>query len=376
MSKKSVILVSLLLSLALIGVLPLAAGGGPGETTAGGTVPKPGSSIRLLCWEGYEFPDQFKAFEKKYGVTISPTFISSNDEIFAKLKAGDEYDIVTPIQAQINQLVENKLLQPIDVAKIPNYKNIHAKILEALKPFHYGGKVYGVPITFGKNDFVYNADKAKPIDSWWDVLKPEWQGKYIMLDDAIGQVTQAARAIGKKHDVSLLTPKEFDQARDLLLKMKKGARAIVTSFGEAKSMLESGEADGWFSANIMIAAQATKEGYNIKGIIPKEGTLIFIDSYCIPTKSANPAGAYALCNELLTDEVQIKGVVDNLYCGAVTTTAMAKLDAEQKALYPYNNLDKFFTQNELNGPVPLERTDKYVSFADWVNMWEEVKAAK
>jgi spermidine/putrescine-binding protein len=126
----------------------------------------------------------------------------------------------------------------------------------------------------------------------------------------------------------------------------------------------------------MIAAQATKEGYNIKGIIPKEGTLIFIDSYCIPAKSANPAGAYALCNELLTDEVQIKGVADNLYCGAVTTTAMAKLNAEQKALYPYDNLDKFFTQNELNGPVPLERTDKYVSFADWVNMWEEVKAAK
>jgi hypothetical protein len=44
--------------------------------------------------------------------------------------------------------------------------------------------------------------------------------------------------------------------------MKKGARAIVTSFGEAKSMLISGEANGWFSANIMIAAQATKEGGN------------------------------------------------------------------------------------------------------------------
>jgi hypothetical protein len=75
--------------------------------------------------------------------------------------------------------------------EIPGEKQIEdilraKKILEALKPFHYGGKVYGVPITFGKNDFVYNANKAKCIDSWWDVLKPEWQGKYIMLDDAIG----------------------------------------------------------------------------------------------------------------------------------------------------------------------------------------------
>jgi spermidine/putrescine-binding protein len=374
MRRKGIVLVIILACVTLIGAASLWAAGGK-EGTPGGTVPKPGSSIRLLCWEGYEFPDQFKAFAEKYKVTINPTFISSNDEIFAKLKAGDEYDIVTPIQAQINQLVENKLVQPIDISKISNYKNIHAKILEALKPFHYGDKVYNVPICFGKNDFVFNADKVKGIESWWDVLKPEWQGKYIMLDDAIGQVTQAARAIGKTHDVSLLSPEEFAKCKDLLLKMKKGARAIVTSFGEAKSMLISGEANGWFSANIMIAAQAKKEGYNLQGTIPKEGTLIFIDSYVIPVKSANPAGAYALCNELLTDEVQIKGVVDNLYCGAVTTTAMAKLNADEKSLYPYDDLAKFFTQNELNGPVPLVTTDKYVSFADWVAMWEEVKAA-
>ncbi len=87
-----------------------------------------------------------------------------------------------------------------------------------------------------------------------------------------------------------LLPQEFAQCKDLLLKMKKGARAIVTSFGEAKSMLISGEADGWFSANIMIAAQATKEGYNIKGVIPKEGTLIFIDSYLHPRQVGQPGG--------------------------------------------------------------------------------------
>jgi spermidine/putrescine transport system substrate-binding protein len=332
-------------------------------------------SIRLLCWEGYEFPEGFKSFTEKYNVTIDPTFISSNDEIFAKLKAGDEYDIVTPIQAYIYPLVEHDLLQPIDTTKIERYKNVNQKILGALKDFNFQGKVWGVPICFGKNDFVYNADKAKCISSWWDVLKPEWQGHYIMLDDAIGQITQAARAIGVDHDPSLLTPAEFQQCKDLLIKMKKGARSIVTSFGEAKSMLISGEANGWFSANIMIAAQAKKEGYNIWGCIPKEGTLIFIDSYCIPKNSPNPKGALALCNELLSQDVQITGVVDNLYCGAVTDDAIAKLNDEQKSLYPYDDLDEFFTQNILNGAIPLE-SDKYATFEQWVTMWEEVKASK
>ena len=332
-------------------------------------------SIRLLCWEGYEFPQTFETFAQTHNVTIDPTFISSNDEIFAKLKAGDEYDIVTPIQAYIYPLVEHDLLQPIDVSKIENYSNLQPKIIEALKPFNYDGKVWGVPICFGKNDFVYAADRASCINSWMDVLKPSWQGRYIMLDDAIGQITQAARAIGVNHDPSLLTPAEFQQCKDLLIKMKRGARAIVTSFGEAKSMLISGEADGWFSANIMIAAQAKQEGYDIWGCIPKEGTLIFIDSYCIPKNAPNLAGAYALCNELLTDNVQITGVVDNLYCGAVTKSAVAKLNADQKSLYPYDDMDKFFTQNILNGPIPLE-SDKYATMEDWVTMWEEVKAAR
>ena len=78
MRRKGFILVSVFACFALIGVFHLGAGGPPGEA-AGGTIPKPGSSIRLLCWEGYEFPDQFKAFAEKYKVTINPTFISSND---------------------------------------------------------------------------------------------------------------------------------------------------------------------------------------------------------------------------------------------------------------------------------------------------------
>jgi len=343
--------------------------GGKKEAAPG----KISGSIRILCWEGYDFPKSFAEFEKEHGVSVDPTYISSNDEIFAKLKAGAEYDIVTPNQANIEQLVVNDLLQPIDVKRIPNYKNIHPEILRAFEPFNYKGKIWGVPCAFGKDDFIYSADRAKMIESWWDILKPEWQGRYIMLDNALGLITMAARATGKKGDPSLLTPEEFAKVRDFLTKVKKGARAIVFSFGEAKSALISGEADGWLGGNIMIAGEAKKEGYNIWGGIPKEGSLIFLDSYCIPKKAPNLDGAYALINEMLSTRTQLE--LASMYMGCVTTDAPPLLSEDLYSYFPYDNLRKFFTESTLNGPIPLE-PGKYATLEDWTVLWEEIKATK
>ena len=330
-------------------------------------------SIRMLCWEGYDFPQSFAKFEDRTGVSVDPTYISSNDEIFSKLKAGAEYDIITPNQANLEQLVMNDLLQPIDTSRIPNYKNLHPYILKAFEPFNYKNTIWGVPCAFGKDDFIYAADRAEMIDSWHDVLKPEWQGRYIMLDNALGLITMAARATGVEGDPSLLTEEEFEEVREFLIDVKKGARAIVSSFGEAKSALISGEADGWLGGNIMIAGEAQKEGYEIWGDIPSEGSLIFLDSYGIPKSSPNLEGAYALINEMLAVDTQLE--LASMYMACVTTDAPPKLSGDLFSYFPYDNLEKFFTESILNGPIPLE-PGKYATMEDWTVLWEEVKAAR
>ena len=85
-------------------------------------------TIRMIGWEGYDFPRTFAEFGEKHGVTVTMTYISSNDEIFAKLKAGAEYDVATPNQANVEQLVVNDLLQPIDTSRLPDYGKLHPEI--------------------------------------------------------------------------------------------------------------------------------------------------------------------------------------------------------------------------------------------------------
>jgi spermidine/putrescine transport system substrate-binding protein len=370
MSRGSRYLRTILVVICLVLAVMYVSAGGTKEPKEPG---KLSGSIRILCWQGYEFPKTFQEFAEKNGITVDATFLSSNDEIFSKLKAGAQYDIVTPNQANLEQLVVNDLLQPVDTSRIANYKNVHPEILKAFEPFNFQGKKWGVPCAFGKDDFIYSADRRKMIESWWDVLKPEWQGKYVMLDNALGIITMAARATGKKGDPSLLTPEEFAKVRDFLTKVKRGARAIVSSFGEAKSVLISGEADGWLGGNIMIAAEAKAEGYNIWGGIPKEGSLIFLDSYCIPKNAPNLEGAYALINQMLSVSTQVE--LAEMFMGCVTTDAPPTLSKDLYSYFPYGDLKKFFTESTLNGTIPLEK-GKYATMEDWTLLWEEIKALK
>jgi len=348
------------------------------ETTAAETTvaKKLGGSIRLLCWEGYEFPETFPKWAEENGVTIDPTFIASNEEIFSKLKAGDQYDIVTPIQAYIKPLMDNKLIQAIDTSKISNWNTIFPEILDAI-PNKYDGKIWSTPMCWGANSWVYDADATGPLESWTDLTKPEYKGKFVLLDDVIGQITMGARVVGITGDPSLITPDQLEQIKQWLIEVKRNSKSVVLSFGEAKTMMESGEVFAWANGNVMIAVEGVKDGYNFKGMqIPKEGTLTFIDSYCIPTTSQNPDGALALCNAVLDAQTQLLGSIRYLASGSTVNTVLPLMTAEDKALgYPYEDLGKFWATNVLGGPVPAEH-GQYTTMEDWNKVWEEVKASK
>jgi len=341
---------------------------------------KVGGTVRLLCWDGYQYTDAFKDWAAKNNVTIDATMISDNNEIFAKLKAGDKYDIVTPIQANIQQLFENDLIAPIDYAKVPNSKNIFPAIVK-LMPNVFEGKIYSIPMCSGANSMVYNSAKLQPFESWNDLLKPELKNKFVLLDDAIGQITMGAKVIGVKGDPSKITYAQLDQIKEWLIKVKKNARTIITSFGEAKTGLESGDILAWANGNVCVAQWAQQDGYkDIVGMnIPKEGTLYFVDSYVIPKNAPNMDTALALCNEVLSLNVQIKGVNENLACGVVTVDAGAALNDEQRKLgYPTTDAEmaKILEQNPLNGPFATEEGGQYITIKDMSDAWREVMATQ
>src|SRR4051812_38702134 len=82
--------------------------------------------LRILTWEGYADAPWVEAFEKKTGATVKITYTGSVDEIFAKMTAskGEDYDVIAIETSSCKRLVQEKLVQPVDLAKIPNAANL------------------------------------------------------------------------------------------------------------------------------------------------------------------------------------------------------------------------------------------------------------
>jgi spermidine/putrescine transport system substrate-binding protein len=87
----------LLAALAVAGPSVLAACGS--ASTSAATPPavgnKVGGDLNFLSWEGYDLADSklMQQWEKQHGVTMNPTYISTSDDVQAKLKSGSSRSI-------------------------------------------------------------------------------------------------------------------------------------------------------------------------------------------------------------------------------------------------------------------------------------------
>lgn len=349
----------------------------PPLALAGGekTKAKKAKTVNMLCWEGYDFPDQFTDVKSEHNFEISGTYIGNNDEIFSKIKAGGygTYDVTTPFMWTVTQLMENDMVEPLDLKKIPNYKELFP-LFQEVEWNKKGGKVYSVPFTWGSSVLNYNADKVAKPEKWVDFLKPEWEKKFVIMDDPIGDIIIAGMIVGHlKGFSSNLTASQMADVKEFLIRLKRNSLAIVPSFGEIKNILVSGEAyavfDGWEAVSMWCQA----ENINIQHTIPTEGTNTWMDSYSIVREAPNMELAYLLCNEVVDAERQVE---EMKFLGSALTNARSVdlMPADMRDVYPYDSMDTYFDIAPYHNITPSE-PGQYMTYEDWVTTWEEVKAA-
>ena len=128
--------------------------------------------------------------------------------------------------------------------------------------------------------------------------------------------------------------------------------------------------NGW---EVMVN-MAKKKGKTIAYTYPVEGTFGWCDSYCIVKDSPHADAAYALANEAISEAVQAKAGVNELL-GIVNSDAIAKLPADTKALYPYDNIEGFSKRVGFYPVAPLEPEGGFATFDEWKQEYLRFKNA-
>lgn len=254
-------------------------------------------TVNLYLWSAYASPKVFKDFEQKTGIRVQYDTYDSNQTLLEKLRSGaTEYDVVCPTNWLIHTLVKLKLVDQLDVQRLSNLRNIESQFQN---PSYDPSNAHSIPFVWGTSGIGYNTDKIKEsIDSWQALWDPRYAGRISMLDGGGDAFVAALKSKG--YSINSHDPKQLDQAFQLLLLQKPLVKVYNSSnFDE---ILLSGDvwiAYGWSGQ----LAKATEQNSRIKYVVPKEGSMVWMDTLVIPSNAPHKDHAYAFLNYVMDGRV-------------------------------------------------------------------------
>ncbi|MDB9513517.1 spermidine/putrescine ABC transporter substrate-binding protein [Kamptonema animale CS-326] len=354
-------LLTFLLLFMISAILPFGCSG----STPNGAETSRGSEkvLSIYNYSTYIAPEAIAQFEKENSVKIKYDTYDNSDALYAKLKQGNPgYDVIFPADYMVKIMVSENMLEPLNLDKIPNKKNLDPKFVN--QSFDPGNK-YSFPYQWGTMGIGYNLKATKgEVNSWGAMLDPKFTGKVAWQDDA--RYTFAGVLMYLGYNPNTTNPNEINKARDLLIENKAMIAAFVPDTGQ--NLLAQGEVNltmEW-SGDIF---QVMKENPDLRFAIPKEGTIVFTDNIAIPKNAPNRELAEKFIDFVLQPEVGAK-ISNFIHFGSPNKAAIDRgliddQDMKNQQIYPPNEI---FSKLKY-----IEDVGKATGLYD--QAWTEVKAA-
>ncbi|MBP5427209.1 MAG: spermidine/putrescine ABC transporter substrate-binding protein [Clostridiales bacterium] len=315
--------------------------------------------LKVYNWGDYMDRAVIKSFEKEYNVKVIYDEFSTNEDMYAKLKAGGiNYDIVVPSEYMVEKMAKEGMLEKIDFSKLHNYDSVNGQFR---KKEYNKSLEYSVPYMWGSVGIIYNKDMVKEkVDSWKVLWDKKYKKQILMLDsprDSIGITLKLLGCSANSKDVHKLK-----LAKNMLIKQKPLVLSYVNE--EVKDIVigdEAALAVVWSGD----AAYMKQHNPKLEYVIPKEGSNMWVDSMVIPKDAKNKDLALQFIDYMLRPDIAQKNCN---YTGYLTSHAeiidTLKSDSRNEMECP--------TEEEIDRLEIFRDLGKDISLYDRV--WTEVKS--
>jgi spermidine/putrescine transport system substrate-binding protein len=324
---------------------------------------KIGGEINVLSWGNY-IDFALPAFEEKYGTKVNIDYYADEKEAMNKIRAAGlgTYDIVFLGVGFEEVAMKQSLIDPIDVSKLANFKDMYAPFQQPKASGQYDHVTY----SWGANGLIAY-DPAKTggaIKSWKDVYSGKYKGRIGKIDKSNEQAYRTTFQAGLKYGA--LTDAQWDIITKTLDADMPQVRTVYQHYDEMAQLLAAGEIwiadtdDGGFR-------QAKAKGLNIELVYPEEGFIAWYDGPCLIKQAPHLEAAYAFIDHMISPEVQARLGKELGYAPA-NQKAVALLDPKLKATLGVDqaeaNLSRVEFQRDLGSAYESKASD----------IWQKVKA--
>lgn len=239
-------------------------------------------------------------YKEKTGVQVN--YISGlSSEILSKVelqKNAPQIDIAFFVPLDVQRANEKGLIENINETLIPNVKNVDPRFFAVDKA---AAPAFGLVTAPAYNTETFKKNGIKPIESWNDLARPEYNGKTAIADisNDWGFITLYSLALANGGSADNMEPG--------LKKAQELAGYSNTFYKNSTQMMpaiQQGAADVTVMGSYAIADLAVNSGIPLKMVVPKEGVYLQAFSAALVKNSPHNKEAVDFVNYLISEESQ------------------------------------------------------------------------
>ncbi len=288
--------------------------------------------LNVYNWSDYIDDRTIPLFQALTNLRVNYDVYSSNEDLLARMRSGPAgYDIIVPTSWFIPTYMKLDLIEPLRQDLMPNLTNLDKEFVET---DYDPGNRYTVPWQWGTSGIGFNRKEAgDKVDSWAAVFEPSSAvgGRVTLLREVTELIGCALIYLGRSPN----STKDSDLAE--VVKLVRSIKPKLKGFTSDTYIdeLAAGEtwlAQGW-SGDVF---QARDQNQDVSYVIPKEGTLQFVDVMAVPKGAPHPGNAARFMNYVLHPKVQAR---ISSYVSYGTPVSLAKpllppAQTKDPAIYP------------------------------------------
>ena len=324
-----------------------------GFAAACNVVGQQGGTFNWMTWSDHYVDDQLKAIETSDKITANITELAGNAEGFAKLKeVKGQLDMISGDALWVPAYYEEGLIEPFDINEL--------KVSSQLFPFAREFDIWtttegylGYPFGWSPISIYYNPKFVDPApDSWEVLLDPKYKGRVVVENQPEEIVAYMGKASGVD-DVYNMTDDQLATVKGLLERLKPNVLKFAQQATDSVAAMVTEEA--YLITGNLGNEDRVKEGGGpeIKGFIPKEGTVGWMDSEMTVKEGANKA--------LIRPYLEKAEVAENIAANFIAYGRPLFNEAAYKVLvdqghqeradrYLYNKAEETLAKTTLKGP--------------------------